>query len=397
MQTTGQISTAPLPHHTTVGGLHISVSNDLTSCQGAWQTLENTGVATFYQTFAWCSAWNEVLAGSLRAEPLVLLAQDSNGQIVFILPLQQRNKKRFRLIEWMTAPHASYGFGLFQRDFMQNNATQWFTENFDGLAALLPPHDAVYLRDMPAEIQGLTNPLRHLFNLKAANQSHILKLQTDYDALLATKRSAETRRSMRKRDNKLAALGQLVFALPAEGAESHAALTDMFRDQESRLAESGVHGIFGELERKFVHTLMDKRQDDRAVLRPYRLSLDGKTLSVMLGGAYSGTYWALISSLAKGDIRKHSPGDHALRAMIEALCMDGVDYLDFSPGDSAYKLHWADNQVAMHHLIRGKNLKGMALAVGLLAKHVAKRSAKQNPLFRQVAFALRRWTSGKSE
>lgn len=396
MQSTGQNSIDPHQHCAEVGGLRIAVFKDLASCEDAWQVLENTGVTTFYQTFAWCSAWNEVLAGSFKAEPLVVLAQDATGETVFILPLQRRTKMGFGLIEWMTAPHGSYGFAIFQRDFLQNIASQWFTDHFDGLAELFPAHDAIYLRDMPEGIQGLPNPLQNLFNVKAANQSHVLKLQPDFDSLLATKRSAETRRSMRKRDNKLIAMGQLKFNLPLTSDESNLALDDMFRDQESRLAESGVHGVFGAFERKFIHLLMNKKRNDCAVLRPYRLSLDGNTLSVMLGGVYAGTYWALISSLAKGDIRKLSPGDHALRAMIEALCRDNFANLDFSPGDSEYKTHWADYQVPLHHTIRGNTLKGMALAVALLGKHVGKREVKRNRLIRKMAFTLRRVLSGKS-
>ena len=140
---------------------------------------------------------------------------------------------------------------------------------------------------------------------------------------------------------------------------------------------------------------MEKSHDGQFALRPYRLALDGKSLCVLLGGFYNNTYWALISSLAPGDARKHSPGDNALRQMFASLCGDGAVAVDFSAGDTAYKLHWADYKVPFRMLIRAKTAKGLALCVVLLAKHSAKRFLKKNVMVRDSLFAIRRLMIGR--
>jgi CelD/BcsL family acetyltransferase involved in cellulose biosynthesis len=260
----------------------------------------------------------------------------------------------------------------------------------------MPKHDAIHLRDMPKHILGFANPLASLRQFRSDNTSHFLQLSPDYDTLYSSKRSAESRRSIRKRDSKLEALGKLEFGLPEPGEESHMVLREMFNDQEIRLAEAGVHGVFRERERRFIHTLMDSSEKDHAELRPYRLTLDGKSLSVMLGGVYNGVYWALISSLASGEFRKHSPGDRALRSLIAALCEDRLTYLDFSPGDSPYKMHWIDESVPLFHLIRAANLRGLPAAAFLLFFHATKRVIKANTFLKFIAYGTRKILSGRT-
>ena len=49
-----------------------------------------------------------------------------------------------------------------------------------------------------------------------------------------------TRRSNRKRDNKLESLGELKFGLPDTRLKSHDRIDEMFRQQQERLSERGL-------------------------------------------------------------------------------------------------------------------------------------------------------------
>ena len=394
MQSVRQIEPSSVAPHFQADGIDVQIYEDMQSVAAIWQDFETRCVTTFYQTHAWCSCWTETVASSMSAKPLIVVARDSRDQVIFILPLQLRSKYGFVLLEWLTAPHAGYGYGLFDKNFLQQTAARWFDRNFDTIAAFLPSHDVLYLREMPDAMGGFDNPMANLARLRGANRSHVLLLERDFEALIGRKRSAETRRSMRKRDAKLASMGNIGFALPASNAEAHSALAEMFNDQEGRLAEAGVFGIYGNAERAFIHALMDKNKDTKPVLLPYCLTLDGRNLCVMLGGFHDNTYWALISSLAKGEARRHSPGDRALRGLIEALCQSGFDKLDFSAGDTAYKLPWTDYHVPLYLMLRTSSAKGLTLAIFLLGKHVTKRLLKQNPVVRGLIFTVRRLVKG---
>jgi CelD/BcsL family acetyltransferase involved in cellulose biosynthesis len=98
----------------------------------------------------------------------------------------------------------------------------------------------------------------------------------------------------------------------------------------------------------------------------------------------------MISSLAAGEIRKYSPGDYALRAMIKSLCEDGTAVLDFSAGDSAYKTHWADSCIPLYFIVRASTFAGLPGAVYILMREKVKRIAKRTPVLSATLFKLRR-------
>jgi CelD/BcsL family acetyltransferase involved in cellulose biosynthesis len=325
-------------------------------------------------------------------KPRIVVGLDQEGGCLFILPFQVRRRLSVRVLEWLGAPHINYGYGLYDPGFLLE-APSWFAANFARVLQSIGDFDLVALADMPETMHGLPHPLQSTFRLLGPNKSYAMALQGDYEALYAAKRSGESRRSSRKRDYKLEQAGDVWFGLPAGQRETQAVLDDMFEQQDDRLAESGVHQVFGSTERAFVKRLADVP----GLLAPYHLKVDGKTVSVMLGGVHHGTYWALISSLAPGPLRKFSPGDAALRRMIEACCKAGLSSLDFAAGETSYKPHWADQTIPLHVSIQARGWRGLAAATVLAAAITAKGAIKRNANLRAAGIWLRRILFGKAE
>jgi CelD/BcsL family acetyltransferase involved in cellulose biosynthesis len=357
--------------------------------------LEDKGLFTYFQSRAWCLSWLKDVGAAAQASAVFVLAVRADGTPAFLLPLQIRRKRGFRVLEFLTVPHASYGFGLYDKGFLETDAASWFTDNFSAILEMLPAHDTVYLRDMPERMLGFQNPLHYLSRFGGANPAYMMQLSNDFDAFLATKRSTETLRSMRKRDKRLAEAGILQFGAPASAVERVQVIEKMFADQEKRLAQTGVHDVYGDVDRRFLIGLSDPGLHGQSALIPYRLMLDGVPVCVLLGGRACGVFWAMITSLADGEWRKHSPGDYTLRHVIAQQCVDGLHWFDFALGYSDYKLAWADTEFDTSLIIQSSSLKGFALAMALGAKHAAKRLLKRQALLRDVTFALRRITFGK--
>jgi CelD/BcsL family acetyltransferase involved in cellulose biosynthesis len=378
-----------------IGGLRLRLFIDMEAVKPIWLALEATGISSVYQSFVWCRTWLQRVGRARNITPCVIVAENLFGETMFVLPFQLRRKFRLRVVESLTAPQGAYGFGLFNKAFLAVGAGGWFGDYFNDIVAMLPKHDVLHISDIPGSMMSQASPLLEVQHFKAANQSHVMDLQTDYQALLEQKRSSDSRRSMRKRDVKLQSCGTLLFELPLKLEDRKRTIDVMLAQQKSRLAEVGVHGVFGDLEQQFIRDLIHTQTAEGPLLRPYRLMLDGKILAVMLGAYRHGTYWALISSLAEGDLRKHSPGDYALRAMIKALCEDGTTLLDFSAGDTAYKSHWSDRRVPLYFIVRATTLQGLPLAGLFLLREKLKRLAKTTPGLNTALFALRRHMFGR--
>jgi CelD/BcsL family acetyltransferase involved in cellulose biosynthesis len=361
------------------------VFDSLEAAAESWRKLEREGHSSLYQSYDWCAAWLATVGAKMGAAPRIVVIGAADGRPVAVLPFQLRKKFGVGVLEWLGAPHAGYGYGLYAKDFLPR-AAAWFSQSLPAIFDAIGEADLVLLQEMPEALHGASHPLVRLFNLRGANRSFAMALRENYDELYALKRSGETRRSNRKRDHKLAELGALEFGLPTTPAQTTEVLDHMFADQANRLAESGVYGVFGETEQAFIRKLAEVP----GMLAPYFLKLDGRILAVMLGGIHGGNYWALISSLADGPERKFSPGDAALRRTIEACCARGLTRFDFSAGDTSYKPQWADVEIGLYCLVGARRLRALPQAAAYAAAIAVKGFVKRNATLRKGAMSLRK-------
>jgi CelD/BcsL family acetyltransferase involved in cellulose biosynthesis len=376
---------APLPYvesdnlanDAMVGGVHIRVFNDLRTVRTKWLSLEQHHACTFYQSYAWCDTWLRNVGIKRGIVPVVIVGENLFGDAVFILPLQLRTKLGVRFIEALTAPQGAYAAPLVHSDFA---ACAWFGAYFDNLVQTLPSYHVLKLFDIPATILGLANPLLATRHFSSANHSHVVNLIKDYDVLYASKRSSDTRRRLKRRDNKLHAHAPIHFGLPASDRETFEILRTMFDHQESRMAGQGIHGIFASDERKFILALAAQNDGNGPILRPYRLTVNGQIESVMLGGHFRNIFWGLISSIAPTEVQRFSPGDYTLRSLIRLLCVEGIQQVDFSVGDTPYKLHWADEPVPLSFIVRSAHPFGLSCGC-LTGKDKTRRQTNPTPQF----------------
>ncbi len=375
------------------GGLHLRMFTDLPSVKHIWLSLEASGVGTLYQSFNWCHTWMEHFGHAKGITPCIVVAENQFGDIAFLLPLQLRRSKGISIIEVLSTPQAGYACGVFGRSFIGPSALLWFENYFDHIVDILPPHDVLRLCDAPETISGFENPLLKAGSFAAANQSHIMDLDHDYEFLLLKHRSKDSRRSMRKRDNKLEAEPDLCFDFPVQTDDITMTMNTLFSQQEARMAEFGVHDVFGLQERQFFKSMALPQQGEP--LRAFRLRSQNNILAIILVGIRNGTGWALISSMTGGALRKYSPGDYALRQLIKTLCESGARTLDLSAGDTAYKYHWSDRQVPLRLIIRGNTLKGMPIALYFLLREKIKRVGKRTPLLNTLLFSFRKLVKGR--
>jgi CelD/BcsL family acetyltransferase involved in cellulose biosynthesis len=366
----------------------VTICRDVQAIEAEWLSFQARAAGTFFQTYQWCSAWLATAGAAARAKPLVVLGRDPVGDLLFILPFCIR-RRGARVLEWMGGQQMTYGYGLYDRRFLRR-ARRWFASEGWSILANLPDVDAIDLAEMPEVWEDHEHPLAGWFSFAGPNFSYVLSLDGDYDHVYGRKRSGETRRGNRKRDAKLLQAAKIEFGLAEDRAHRHRLVEEMFDQQRSRLAESGIHGVFDEHERQFVHRLIDFPDHMQPVLLPYYMMADGELEAVALGGHYGGGYWALVSSLGSPRLRRHSPGDALLRRAIEACCSHGLAFFDFSSGSFDYKVAWADQSIRLHHAVRGLTWRGYAWALARCLSLSGKRLIKRTPaLWRTVSLARR--------
>lgn len=372
----------------------IAVYDRLDPIEAVWRSLQERSQSTIYQNFLWCRTWLETTGKAIGIRPRIVVATDEAGRTAFILPLQLRRRFGILVLEWLGAPLITYGGALLSTDFLDRNPG-WLDRHWTGLLHRAGPADLVSLQDIPSHLLGRSNPLHGMCNIAAANRGYGMNLSDNFDTLHARKRPGEARRALRKKEEHLQARGRVTFGLPASKAEAHMVLDRMFDDQEKRLAEAGVHHVFGPAERRFIHCLVDNQDDDAPLLLPYHLRCGDEILAVMMGGQHGGAFWALISSLTPGEARKYSPGEMALVKTIEACCRRGLAWLDFATGDTRYKMWWMDEKLNLGSHVAAPTLRGLPFAFALAARIAVKRRIKENRTLFELAKAVRRVLRGR--
>jgi CelD/BcsL family acetyltransferase involved in cellulose biosynthesis len=374
-----------------VGGLSITVYHDLASVEMLWRELCANGISTVFQNFDWCNTWFKVWGQKMKCTPLVVVARKANHQIAFILPMQRRNWLGLTLLEWMGQPQFSYSGGIFANDFLSDNAAAWFEIYVPQVIEILRPNSLFNLRNMPAKIQGVNSPLSGLFALEAVNISYVMTLNSSFETLLKTKRTAKSLSKMRRRDVRLQELGDLQYTCASESESATAIIDACLAIKNEQLRASGVKGLFENADAIFYKSLLVSAPNSLDV---FYLQLNGETLSVMIGAHHAGQFLLLISAFNSAIAAQLSPGDHLLRKVIAHCCEQNYKLFDFSLGDQDYKTTWQDEKVVSYHFIRGETTLGSIAAFLLRLNVNVKRSVKQSAVARKIYTALRSFIFG---
>ena len=372
----------------------VEIHRDAHALETEWIRFQEQAAGTFFQTYQWCTAWLETAGAAAGAKPVIIVGRDPTGDLLFLLPFSIRRRQGCRVLEWMGGQQMTYGYGLYDRRFLRR-ARQWFATEGRSILSEVPDVDAIDLAEMPLTWEDHDHPLKSWFSFAGPNFSYLLRLTSGYEQVYARKRSGETRRGNRKRDAKLMKAAKIEFGLAESQAQMHQLIEAMFDQQQLRLAENGIHGVFNEHERQFVHRLIDMSDHQQPILLPYYMMADGELEAVTLGGYYGGGYWALVSSLGSPRLRRYSPGDALLRRTIEACCSRGLDFFDFSSGSFDYKLAWADETIRLNHAVRAVTRRGYAWALARCLSLAAKRLIKRTPLLWTTLSTARRQLLGR--
>lgn len=369
--------------------------NSLTEAACLWLNFQQQAEATAYHSYQWAEAWQSTVGAKLKARPRIVAGFGKSGALLFILPLQLRRKRGQEMLEWLGSPDIPFGHGLFARGFMPN-AAAWFSDNIDRVLAATGHYDLLRLDNMPETMFGHPHPLTCILNLPTANETYVLKLDSDYPTLYARRRNAETRRANRRKDNRLTEAGLLEFRQITDPAELSATIDVMLEHKIAKLAAEGIHGVFDDAVCNMLRKLAHAKSDSELLFTTHALTLDGNIVACTFGGWLNGTYWFYVSSIS-GDhtLTKHSPGDLALRKTIEACCEGGLASFDFGAGSAAYKVGWTDETVRLFASIKAGNTAALPIAgfeAGLL---LLKGWIKRHPVLKQLAFGLRRKFSQK--
>ena len=263
------------------GLAEIAVLDNFGRAKADWESLERSGISTPYQRHAWLAPWFTHIGERNAVEPLIVIGRDHAGKPALILPLGVRRHAGVRIASWPSGKHVNYNLDLFSPNCMRQMTGDTLADIFETLR-----HEAridvLSLINQPAQWAGIANPLMALPHQPSPSVAYALPLEKGFDAIYAERRSASTRKKLRRYERQIAKeFGDCVIAPSGRGGrgqigagrvlctEVAARLQD--RHQSNIFAQPGVMDFYRALARESIgrqepllgHLLARCRRPDR--------------------------------------------------------------------------------------------------------------------------------------
>lgn len=349
-----------------------------------WSALEETGVATAFQSRAFVEPLLRRLASAQGLRPFVVEVCDAAGPLMAAAFVRRRRHGAV-VVELADCGVSDYAGPILRADADLDADAVAAVEA--AVLAALPPHDALVLRRMPETIGGRRNPLAAFSGVQAMCAG---TLAVDAAATVAAAPRAvkEPLRRMRK----LIRDGGTVRRIACE-AEAAVALERLFaiRDRTKRV-QGAADTVADPAVRAFY----------RAVIPPaaasgfaavYEIATADRVLAVVQGFVYRGRFHGTLMGFAADDPASaaYAPGLVGVVKALEDHARIPGGIFDFGAGGQAYKARFGGTPSRLVQVSHATTLLGLAPLAADSARRAARRLLGAHPaLGATVRRALRR-------
>jgi CelD/BcsL family acetyltransferase involved in cellulose biosynthesis len=392
------ILTAPsMPRALTACGVHrLELFTDYATAKPHWLALEQNGVFTPYQHFAWMEAWQRHEGAAQGIVPLLLTAFDRAGQPLFLLPLGYSANERCKIAHFLGGKHANYNFGPWRRDF--SCGASGLRALIDWLHLVRPEIDGVELLNQPESWDGMQNPLLALPHQQSPSDGFWLSLEGEAKDVIARVFTASRRKRLRYRERKLEEFcGYRHIRATTEG-EVERYLKAFFEQKAARFAQQGIENVFAKPEVvEFIRDLcLNGLSEGRPVVEMHALDCDDDTMAIFACVNDKSRYSSMFNSFTSGPAGRFSPGVVLLSYIIKECIERGIKSFDLGVGEAEYKTYYCDGREILFDSYVGLSPRGQAYVAALSAKATLKRWIKRSPALMKLAMAARRLRADKS-
>ena len=349
-----------------------------------WGDLADDGIATVFQAVGVARPLLAGLAPIFGVRPFVVEVFDGAGRHVLSLGLVARRTAVARRIEFAD-------FGL-----IDHNAPIWSGDLDLGggrgaalqraILAALPPHDALILGKMPAEVEGRPNPLAAWpgtvpMNVVTMVYDPATRPPSD---LSAVKESGRKRRKLardggaiRRVDDVDRASALLDFAFDLRAAKAH-------REGRREIIEQRAVRDF------YRAIIVGGLADGSAVV--WEVVLGERTIGMVHGLArrdrFSGT---LMATVDDDGLAPYSPGMIAVASVLEDHVANRGGRFDLGPGEHPYKLRFGGEPFELVEHGRAATPFGLFAIADRAFRRTVRALLRRNPELKGRLYRLMGW------
>lgn len=343
----------------------------------AWAALESEAACSIYQTRAWTLPWIATLGRKAGMVPFYVLAYGSDGRPVALLCLGLVERGPVRVATWLGGRDSNFALPLVRAGEIWTRAEVERLLREACRAAGRHRPDAFILGNQPFAWGGRANPLALLEHQPSPSAAYGTDLPADAETLFVTKLSKETRKKLRKKESRLAALGPVKHHIASSSAERTAVLEAFLTQKIERFSAKKIPSLFAAPEmRAFIEAA--SAPPGRGI-ELHALMVGEKIVAVYGGAAWGGQWSGMFNAFDTSDeIAKASPGDLLLMKVIAKACADGLTRFDLGIGEARYKAALCDETIPLFDATFAATPRGRIYAAAYALRQRVKRGIKSD-------------------
>ncbi|WP_323016109.1 GNAT family N-acetyltransferase, partial [Devosia sp.] len=293
-----------------VRAAEITVTHCIEEVEAEWRQLSRSGVESPGQSYDFIRLW--VADRSIAPEDQLYVLGRVAGEPVALLPLHRRRVWGCSVFTWFAGAHANCHAPIADPARLaalgsEGRAALWH----DMLEPLKTGADAVYLRSIPAEIDGYGDLFDELGEHLAIETLYRSRYDS-WDDCDGLQRSRSRRKHDRQQGERLAALGAVRFEQLRVGDDLETVIDTMFRQRSARFRAMGIRDLFV-LDGLTGFYRAAASPGSGLDVRLHVLRLDEKIVAVRYNVVLGRRMFCLISSMSDDlAIQSGSPGKQCL-------------------------------------------------------------------------------------
>jgi CelD/BcsL family acetyltransferase involved in cellulose biosynthesis len=332
----------------------VEVASKFEDVRAEWRELYAQAMASPYQSFEFVSNWFDTLGRDQKLEPLIVIARDEDQRPLALLPLALAKRGPLRMALFLGGRDSNFNLGLFRRGVEFNESAIVGLLSEAAHAAPRRP-DLFYLLNQPHRFDGDANPMVLPISRPSPSAAYGTKLPAE-DKALDARITKDTRKKLRKKEARLAELGDLRYEHEASGPLAKKIVQTLIAQKSKQ---------FASFENVAFRAFLDRMSsaDAESALELHALTLRGKIVAAYAGLSHRGRFSAVLNSYdTEEHIARCSPGELLLHALLRNLVSREFTHFDLGIGEARYKNSVCDGKIDLYDTILPTTLKGALAA-----------------------------------
>jgi CelD/BcsL family acetyltransferase involved in cellulose biosynthesis len=380
-----------------ITSFQIEVTSNLDDFADCWPTTVEHREAHCYpfQYADLLRIWCETIGRARNVEPVFVAVRSHSKKPLMLLALGIERANGVRVLSFLDGGVCDYNAPVLFPEFkgLRFDAADFWQR----LQSHLPQYDLALLEKMPAEVDGIDNPLAPLATGTRSESCHHVTLYGDWQEF-SSKRLPNMRDSRRRQRN-LERRAVIRFAVADTNQERRRVFDALVRMKRKRFSDTDAHDIFGDAGYLQFYADATRQLGPSGAVQVSALYAGGRVIAANWGLYSKGRYIDLLPSYESGSWKTYAPGRLLSEWLLRRHLERGDAAFDYGIGDESYKFGYCDQHSPLGDAYLAVTAKGAAYKQLLQLQLTAKsklRTTRLGPMLKAARSMISRFSRSRT-